>query len=772
MSTVLPADERVIEGLRQPEVMALQMGRLLRGSDSSMIDVAFGPVMREKAAAFAVALVRDAVQRLWDGRSLDSDFALSEKFAAELQQHHRRAVKQAKSSNRVERVQVFQLAVLKLLLTEADAELEAVREELGEARNQPNRQASGQSLEIHNRAVLLARRVGHVRYRVANQLLNGLFRLEYAELRQLRKSVLGTAWPVSESMLNNPIIQLGGVGTPCDFAANYPVLALDQEHMRKANRCIIETFAAWLPEAIGSAELVSGNLRRWRSAHPFRGVVRGLLETERRVRLLCGQDELVEALDCWLDVPENATALLGGDEADWPRRGSWFHPRIADLQKKLNRQFERALVHEDLKQPVVASYEFSSIYPTLGISGAEAIVFDHLSGVSGRRDTTRRLAGIEGVRDADEVMRRLAAQRKEYQRAPGLGKPQMLARFAGDFLRLRRDLKLAWRSFAAMDMIRLVERDGGPVPTEDGAPLLVFHGDVPCGQARDDVIGHVVVRAELRGIFELASQIQQRRIDPAARLGKQLFDRVTKTAERFDAHKIRVDSEGMLFSMLHRDGDDRESMSVARGCALARCLAEQVQAMNLLNAKEALPTVEVSIAIAYADEPPLYLYDHVRRVMVSPAIKRTRRLTLLNAGLRSECPLPGGRGLRVVLPVRDHAGDVEQKGRLARVNINGIELDGPAFAQLRSEIRLQRLQLRQKQRGRQVTLYVGECTDVRGAVLDIVVRERSIRLWMGRQLVEDREQNRRYFEVVWESSMIDKVSQHRTAALEQTAITS
>ncbi|MCB1774634.1 MAG: hypothetical protein KDI88_13545 [Gammaproteobacteria bacterium] len=751
-----PADS-IRNGLLVPKFEALRLDRLLSGSDSTVIDVAFGPGLREMATAYAVALVRDGVQRLWDSRSPASDAAVGDEFARELKAHHRQAIKLAKSSGRIERLQAFQLAIIKLVLIETDAEIEAVREELGEARNQPATQSSGQGLKLHNRAVLLARRVSSVRYGIARQLTSELLRLEYADLMPLRKSVLGNPWPIAEAMLNNPVLQLGGVGMIGDFAANYPICVLDQESMRRVNRCLVETFAEWLPPAVATAEVSKQPPRIERGGRRGQGAIRGLLETERRVRLLCGSAELSEGVDSWLDEPDNAATLLGSDAFERSKIKRWFAPGIADLQHRHWRRFDRNLGREDLKDAITASYEFDEIYPVLGLVGAESVVFDFLRGSIGRRDAIRRLDGIDGVRDADGLVRRIASRRRELQRKPVLGKTQLLARFARDFMRLRRDMKLGWRALVAMDMIRLVERDAGPVSSDDGAPLLIFHGNAPVETAREDVIGHVVVRVEVQGMLALVTQMHRLRLDPTAKLSGMFFDRVTKCVERFGAQKVSVDSEAMVFSLMQRDGHLVEHLAVARACALARAVVELTTQMNVRNAELSLPEIEVAVAISYCDEPPVFVYDNVRKVTVSSALRRVRQLTRNHPVLRKSYPLPGGRGLRVVMPVKQDGSGHEEHEPLARANVNAIELDTSAFSQLQREIRLRCLEMREKERGRQMVVHVGECTDVRGETVGVFVRQRSIRFWMGRQLIDSRDPGRLYYEVLWEPKILEVV---------------
>jgi hypothetical protein len=97
----------------------------------------------------------------------------------------------------------------------------------------------------------------------------------------------------------------------------------------------------------------------------------------------------------------------------------------------------------------------------------------------------------------------------------------------------------------------------------------------------------------------------------------------------------------------------------------------------------------------------------------------------------------------------------EQGGEeLVRYNVNGIELDAAAFARLNVEIALGRMRRRGK---RPATFFVGRCPDVKGGSHWLLVRERTVKLWIGGRLLEAEEEGRRYYEVVSDSRLIERV---------------
>lgn len=751
LNAAWPSPDAVREGFERPRFVRLRLGRFPRGTDNLHIDVALGPPLSRAAGTYISALVRENVQRLWRQPLSAFSEAVVENFRGVLQEHHLTVVKGARASNRLERVQLFQLAVLKLLLNLIDAELSRLRLELTDARSRPERQLSGQSLELHRHAVILGRHTGHVRYRVASQLMREYMRLEQAAMRNLRRAVLGLAWPVPEVMLNNPVLQLDGVGAARDFYRVYPLLLQDPATCQRVGRCVLETLSAWLPEDIPPSEQQSPAVA---SAERIdRGTARGFLETERFVHGLVGQRELNEGPGTWLDCPDNAIALLGGVVEPWPQPGPWRQRGIARLQRDLSKQLDTGLARAGLMRAVSASYELAAIYPLSGLIDAESLLFDFLRGDVNRRDMTRRLEGVEGVSDPRALMRRIEELRKDHKAGAGAGKRQLLARLAGDFLRLRRDLKLGWRTFQAMDRIRLVTEEGMPGEFRDNPRLQVFCRLPTAEDTSGGVNGHVIVKADIRGFAEVTVQMRHRNLDPAAHFSRFFYDPVTRLLERFGAQKVVVEGDALTLSLLGRGGEGLEHLAVARGCCVAARIIQLMDKMNAEHDRIGLSRVEIGLGVAYADEAPTYLYDHARKVTISPAIQRAHLLSSCHTLLRETCPLPGGRGLCVALPGPDER-VAEQGGEtLVRYNVNGIELDAAAFAQLNTEIALRRLRRRGE---RPATFYAGRCPDVKGESHDLVVRERIVKMWIGRRLLEAQE-GQRYYEVLSDPKLIERV---------------
>lgn len=749
-----PGTDVVLDGFDRPKLARLRLERFARGSDNYHVDVVLGPQLRSAAETYVKALVRDRVRSWWNQPLQPFSDSIVQAFGKVLIDHHHAAVKQARSDNRIERLQLFELSVLKLLLDQIDDELTALRTELEDARSTPARQLNGQSLQYHQQAVVLARRSWHIRYQVAKQVIRELMRIEHGRLRKVRKAVLGLSWPLPELMLNNPALQLEGGGDPRDFCIDYPIVLHDIEVAARINRCMLTLSAEWLPAAVEmppeqlpSESFLPGVNRQDQSG------TRALLESERRVRHLFTQIELNDPGTSWMDVPDNACALLGGMEAVWPNASRWRHPGITGLQRHLNRQFERHLQQSGLLQSVRASYELAAIYPAIGLVDGETLLFDYLRGELGRPEAKRKLAALDGVSDANSLLRRIDQARKAHGRQPDAGRQQLVARFAADFLRMRRDLKFAWRALVGMDGIRLLSDEAVQAVEQD--TLQVFCRDGVVSGKLGSVVGHVIIKVDVRGASEIATQMRRRNMNPASHFSRYFFDPITRSLDRYGAQKVVVEGDAVMLAVAEYGGESAERMAVARASCLATRILEFVAGMNAENERVGLPALEVGIGIAYADEPPTYLYDHGRKVTISPAINQARQLSSCHALMRQSCPLPDGTGLCVAIPVH---GDGDAADTLVRYNVNGIELDASAFAHLHVELTMRRLNLRGRKSGNRQVLFAGTCTDTLGEGHLLVVRERGIKLWMGKQLLDTQEDGRRFYEVVADPQLTERVA--------------
>lgn len=761
-----PGDPKVLAGLTRPVLPRLRIDRFPVGTDGSQVDVALGPALDKATRLFVGSLLQEHLALLWGEPSTPASDTLAKLFREQVRQHHHTAVRQARDATALERVQLFQLAVLKLVLDSIDDELGKERQALEDARAHRDRQMSGRGLLTHRQAALLGRQGAQIRYRTARRAVRELNRLEHAELRSLRKSVLGRAWPVAEELLANPILQLDGIGGLRDFSENYPVLLHDLSVARQVGNCLSAALSPWLPDSLVAVTTPAID-RDSRGAARRDGVQgSGRLAIDYWARQLIDARELAEDETTWLDEPANIAAMLGGDAPVWPDPGPWSPRDFSAMQRQLNARFGRLVTRSGLQQRVMASYALREIYPSLGVTDAEGAVFDYLAGRSDRRNLQRRLQAVDVGGEQAQLRRikRIDKKFKAFRRQARAGRQPMLARLASDFGALRRDLKLALQTFEALGRIRLLKDPDKLSLSRTNNTLQAFCPQSQLPDRRGNLVGHAVIRFDVRGTQALVESLSARGVNAAAYFSRYLYDPLTQLLGRFDAQKVTVDSGTLVLTTFQYSGDGLERLAVARACALALALLEQIEAMNAESERRGLPGLEVSVGIVHCDAPPRYLYEQSRRVLVSPANSLARRMSSCDALLRQSCSLPGGRGLCVAMAAPG-ASVSQDPNELVRYNVNGIELDHAAFVRLHAELSMRKVRVKALRRDESIRLHIGQCPDLAGGLNWLAVREQPVKLWFGRQLLDSPNEGRSFFELVTDARLIARVRDELGKAL-------
>jgi hypothetical protein len=745
-----PDAESLLKALERPKLARLRLRRFVRGPDHYHIDVGLGPTLVEATEIYIKALVREAVLRAWREPVQPFSEAVRQSYFDVVEKHHDAVIGEPVGSHRSERMQLFQLALLKFAHDRIDAELDALKQDLEEARGLQGAQLSGRNLELHRHAVILGQQYRHIRYTVSRHFMRALLRQEQSRFSKARETGLGEAWPLPEVMLANPLLQLGRVADATDFVRHFPIVLHDQEAARSCIRALFAVLADWLPDTVTGPPATIPAESLLPEKHGLYAAA--LIEIEPVVRGVFCREEASSARATWIDAPENAAALFG--DAGEPRPRPWRAKSSEKLQRTLNRAFESALQDAGLLSSVQAAYMLTPMMSGLNNVAIGGLLFEYLRGDLRRGDMRRRLATLDSVDDPGVLLRKIELKQRELADDAGLEPRKLLSRFAADCLRYRRDLKLAWRTVSAMDSIRFVNDDGPRMLAMEKEQVQVFCRDGSESVARGNVIGHVIIRVDVRGASEMAEIMRQRSLHPAAYFSRHFYDPVARLLEQFGAEKVSVDGDTLVIALYEHASDKAQQATVARACCLAMAMMSVVDAMNQENERIGMPAIEVGLGIAYAEKAPTFLFDQEQKILVSPAVDRARRLSSCHGLLRRHCPLPSGRGLCVASPV--DGGD-DPEAALVRYNVFGIELDSGAFAQLHVELSLQRIRLRDRKSDRHDVLFTGSCTDVKGTEHRMLVREKRIRLLMGSRLLDADTDERRYYEVVTDPRLLRRI---------------
>jgi len=743
--------------LQSTRPQPLRLDRFPLGVDNAHIDVSLPVELTDAASTWVHALVREEVHRsFWHDAPTHPDRQSAESFRNRYESLSRIVVHETRARARPEWLQLYLVAMLKLLLSEVDVALLHLREELEQQRSDAGARLNGHALRLHEQLVSLSRHLGLVRYRCCRQVIRYWARQEQGGVRKLRETVLGVAWPVPEALLFNPLLELGGLGSEEAFINHYPLLLHDEDTVFEVQHILLWTLADWLPDGVGEG-LGGGGAGRAPMEHRVeQGELPGYVEVERRLQLLVAPGELSAKSYSWFDEPDNLARLLGGLEAGGVQPGPWRHPRWPRQQARLVRRLVGRLQRAGLLRRAAAAYALAELYPGTGLKDSTAMLFDFLVGRLSRGKLLRRLEGVATVVDPTRLMKQLQVMARQVAHGQSGEAARLLAvRLLTDFCRLRRDLKLGWQAYRAMDAIRLLKEPQEIALSRANGLLQAFY-ETADERREAMVLGHVIIKADVRGSTRITALMRERNLNPAAYFSRNLYGPINALLKTYGASKVFVEGDAVILMLVVRPD---MQLAVARACGLARKILGVIQGKNAESRRLGLPELEIGLGIAYADEPPTYLYDEGRQITISPAINRADLLSSCHPSMKALASpvLHARQGLEVIHPVspgRQLTKDVEQ---LLRYNVNGIELESAAFQHLRRELRLRQL-LEPQTDGRPAQrFHIGRFQDANGGTHRLVVRESPVWLLVGNELVAGDAAGRSFYEVITDPERIQQL---------------
>src|SRR5882724_5032563 len=148
----------------------------------------------------------------------------------------------------------------------------------------------------------------------------------------------------------------------------------------------------------------------------------------------------------------------------------------------------------------------------------------------------------------------------------------------------------------------------------------------------EKVLGHVVIKADVRDSSRLTKSLMARGLNPASYFSLNFYDPVNKLLTKYGASKVFLEGDAIILAILEREGEP--GLIVARACVLAREMIEIVRGYNQLLERAGLPALELGIGISYQDAAPMYLLDGDDRIMISDALNESDRLSSCNKRVR------------------------------------------------------------------------------------------------------------------------------------------
>jgi hypothetical protein len=451
-------------------------------------------------------------------------------------------------------------------------------------------------------------------------------------------------------------------------------------------------------------------------------------------------------IDDYLNEPENAQRL--------------FDPLFSEANRSLRAQMLARLLErleqQEILHHVLASYEIRPIAQDY----SPPVHLQQLRKALVSKEELKRVENVLkqvparklSLKPIEDLARKIHRYSREEMQASVL-------RFAVDFLRLRRELRDADHLTTCMERINLVTTEHARELSRLNNRLYECVLQDEAKPQQDQVVSHVIIKADVRGSTKMTQDLLSRGLSPASHFSLNLHEPVKKLLDRFNAKKVFIEGDAVILAIFETESNLAYVRAVAKACILSRQILIVCNSYNDRAASSDLPALELGIGVAFQGSAPSYWADGDSRIMISKALNLSDRL--------SGCAKLAKRLLGAqkthfsifqFLNTMEGASAEELDEFLVRFNMNGIELNEEGFQKLSEEISLDSIETKLDMPwGKEnVRLYFGEVP--LGDSVELLV----LRKGLARQLLPDGKigmpSSHPYYEVCTSPALYDLVA--------------
>ena len=399
------------------------------------------------------------------------------------------------------------------------------------------------------------------------------------------------------------------------------------------------------------------------------------------LRSLYGQETTGETIDSWMNVRENARALVGSGTPDESTdEGEAQEERLA--------AWVRLLEDEGIMEHVIASY---CVMPLLGEYAPRINPQQLKTALTDRTECDRveRMIQEHGKLSPTSLYAAVA----KVASCRGAERAKVAARFLQDFFHYHRDLRRLETLNSALDTVNLVANDRMRELSRVNGTLYEFL--LPEEQAQPDenkVTRHVVLKADVRDSTRLTRTLMDQGLNPASYFSLNFYDPVNKLLAKYGAQKVFLEGDAIILAILEREGEP--GLAVSRMCVLAREIIEIVRGYNQLVQRSGMPGLELGVGITLQESAPLYLMDGEHQIMISEALNESDRLSSCNKHARKVMESQAGPFHVYAFQSAEPEAGGNSEDTILSFNLGGIRMNEAAFRKLRQEISLQPLNVK------------------------------------------------------------------------------
>jgi len=399
------------------------------------------------------------------------------------------------------------------------------------------------------------------------------------------------------------------------------------------------------------------------------------------LRSLYGQETTGETIDSWMNVRENARALVGSGTPDESTdEGEAQEERLA--------AWVRLLEDEGIMEHVIASY---CVVPLLGEYAPRINPQQLKTALTDRTECDRveRMIQEHGKLSPNSLYAAVA----KVASCRGAERAKVAARFLQDFFHYHRDLRRLETLNSALDTVNLVANDRMRELSRVNGTLYEFLLPEEQAQTEEDkVTRHVVLKADVRDSTRLTRTLMDQGLNPASYFSLNFYDPVNKLLAKYGAQKVFLEGDAIILAILEREGEP--GLAVSRMCVLAREIIEIVRGYNQLVQRSGMPGLELGVGITLQESAPLYLMDGEHQIMISEALNESDRLSSCNKQARKVMESQAGPFHVYAFQSAEPEAGGNSEDTILSFNLGGIRMNEAAFRKLRQEISLQPLNVK------------------------------------------------------------------------------
>jgi hypothetical protein len=685
------------------------------GIDNVHIDVSLSPHFMNLSHRLIYELLneRSSDKRRFTDKSSKNVLEKLNTFGHSYAQMLTDAIHRVKESKGIDTIQLFQIAVIKFILTTIFAETEKLLYKLRRA----NIKESQRKLELSERITWISQNKNNLSYQVTYEIFSQLLWVEKGTVNKIRDSLLGTAWTIPEELLSNPLLKTPDKRNHEILMKHYVLLSKypDSYYGFERLSLLIDTLLDKVTESC-HIEIAS-----------------------------CADNQIIDENRAnisfsWKDVPANMELLFDLEKTQQALAEESTNALLkatVQSQQKANEILEQGLREAQVIKYLLAAYETPHLYNNYFRLIRPYLLYQTLCNEADDFEVELKLQNQLKIRPlcrSEKKTLSISQLKNAKKRLTKLAqKPDrnILRRFITDFVTYRRDLKYYRLIHEAMEKIHLLNDEADVQLSRSNGMLHEFLVPGERTKTSESIRCHVIVKADLRGSTTMTAELCRRELSPATHFSRNFFNPIRKCIENFGAEKVFIEGDAVILSLFEYQKSPDQWLAVARACGLAKCMLAVVEKQNEVSRTYNLPELELGIGICYSPNAPQFLYDGDDRIMISPAIGNADRLSSCSWKLRRKYSQVSNllTNVMVFQQAPDDAFKGEKGMTTFQYNLNGINLEEAAFKKLQNEMALRRLNIRLPGDEHPTHFYIGYYPNAQGESHNVVIREDQVKMW-------------------------------------------